>query len=175
MYTHSCDSKTCTRKDKCSHHNVETLFEKRISEDLSDLCLPGYRLYLENHNYKSFPTKAYYAELLEFYDNVCEGIGCGKRKVYDCNGPFETSRIECKLGKEFTCKHPVHPDNKIVNEILATLQAENEAFKRAEIKEGTVTYICPNCGGEAVANRYIQGGRVNGLGSYCKGCGTSHT
>jgi len=33
------------------------------------------------------------------------------------------------------------------------LQAENEAFKKAGITEGTVTYICPKCAGEAIANK----------------------
>lgn len=175
METHCCDSKTCTRKEECNHHNVKPLFGKRISEDLSDLCLPDYRLYLEGDKYMGFPTKDYYAELLAFYDQVCQGMGCGERKDYDYSKPFRSSRIECKLGKEFTCKHPIHPDNKVINAFLASLEAEEEAFKKAGIKEGTVTYTCPNCGGEAVANRYMHGGRYHGMGSYCKGCETSHT
>lgn len=175
MDTYSCDSKTCTRKNKCNHHNTEPLFGKRISEDLSDLCLPDYRLYLEDDNYKRFPPKAYYAKLLRFYDNVCEGIGCGEREEYDDDDPFILSRIECKLGKEFTCKHSVHPDNKAAYAVLATIKAEKEAFKKAGKEAGTVTYLCPNCGGEAVASRYIHGGRYHGMGSYCKGCGTSHS
>lgn len=175
METYSCKSKKCTRKGSCNHYNVKPLFGKRIPEDLSDLCQPDYRLYVEGDYYSDFPPKAYYKELLEFYDNGCKGIECREKEAYDSNEPYQSSRIECKLGKEFTCKHPSHPKNIVISKIIASIKAEEEAFNKAGIEEGTVTYICPICGGEAVANRYMHGGRLHGMGSYCKGCETSHT
>lgn len=54
-------------------------------------------------------------------------------------------------------------------------EAEEKALKDAGVKEGKVEYICPICGGTAVANRYKYGGRYHGLGSGCKTCGLRHT
>jgi hypothetical protein len=54
-------------------------------------------------------------------------------------------------------------------------KAESEAFEKAGIDEGRVEYTCPICGGIAVANRYKFGGRFHGLGSFCPGCGVSHS
>lgn len=175
MDTSYCNPKHCEKKNTCNHHIVKPVFGKRIAEDMSDICLPGYRLYIEGDYYKRFPNKAHYVELLDFYDNVCPGENCSKRELYDRKKPMRSSQIDCKLGKEYTCKNPKHPDNAMFIEFINTLKAEEEAFRKAGIDEGTVTYTCPKCGSEAIANRYKHGGRYHGLGSYCKKCGTSHT
>lgn len=86
-----------------------------------------------------------------------------------------SSCIDCKLGDHITCKNPNHPINKVIALMLESLQAENKAFEDAGITEGTVTYICPICSGEAIGNRYLFNGSHHGLGSGCKTCGTWHT
>lgn len=176
MDTNCCRPKACDKKDACNHYIIKPLCGGRlIAEDLSDICLPNYRLYIEGDFYKNFPNKNYYQKLLDFYDNECGGQDCQEREVYDDSKPFSSSRTDCKLGKQYTCGHPKHPDNAIIANSLKRLKAEDEAFQRAGIDEGTVTYTCPICGGEAVANRYKYNGRYHGLGSGCKRCGFSHS
>lgn len=170
-----CRGRSCSKKKTCNHYIVNTFLDKLIGEDLSDICLPDYRLYIEGNFYKSFPDKEFYISLLNFYDNECEGENCGKREIYDKNELIRPTRIECKFGEGFTCNHLKHPSNEIVVEFMKILQAEEEAFKKAGINEGTVYYTCPICGGEAVAKRYMQDGSIHGLGSGCKKCETWHT
>jgi predicted RNA-binding Zn-ribbon protein involved in translation (DUF1610 family) len=64
---------------------------------------------------------------------------------------------------------------KVTRRLFLTMEAEEEAFLRAGINEGRVEYICPLCGGTAIAVRHIHGGRYHGLGSGCKSCGAWHT
>jgi predicted RNA-binding Zn-ribbon protein involved in translation (DUF1610 family) len=64
---------------------------------------------------------------------------------------------------------------KMMDDFFKIMKAEEEAFEKAGIKEGTVTYTCPICGGTAVAVRYVHNGRTGGLGSHCTKCGYSHT
>jgi len=173
MDKYCCKPKNCNKKGTCNHFVVENIFGKRIEEDLSDICLPGYRLYIEGDYFKNFPSKAYYVELFNFFDNICTGERCVKRKLYDKTEL--SSRIECKLGEQYTCCHPMHPHNKSIVETLKVIMAEEEAFKNAGIEEGTIHFTCPICGGEAVASRYKHNGRYHGLGSHCKKCGWSHT
>jgi len=175
MDTSYCNPQKCEKKETCNHHIVKPMYGKRIATDMSDICLPDYRLYIKGDYYKSFPNKNYYKSVLSFYDNICSGSECGNREIYDKNNPMSLSKIHCKLGKGFNCNHPKHPDNEMEIDCNKTIQAENEAFKKAGITEGTVTYICPKCGGEAIANRYKHDGMINGLGSGCPKCGTSHT
>lgn len=175
MDTNYCNPKTCDRKENCNHHIVKPFHGIKKAEDMSDICLPNYRLYIKGDFYKSFPSKNYYKSLLSFYDNVCCGENCGNKTLYNKNEKFASSQVDCKLGEEFTCNHPKHPDNEIVFDFLKTIQAEDDAFKKAGIEEGTVTYICPKCGGEAIANRYTHDERTHGLGSGCPKCGTSHS
>ena len=177
MDTNYCNPQKCDKKETCNHHIVKVMYGKRIATDMSNICLPDYRLYIKGNYFKSFPNKSYYESLLNFYDNVCTGDGCEKRTVtvYDKNKSIRSSQVDCKLGEKFTCHHPEHPDNAMIIDFAKTMQAENEAFKKAGITEGTVTYICPKCGSEAIANRYSHNGRLHGLGSGCSKCGMSHT
>lgn len=62
-----------------------------------------------------------------------------------------------------------------LRKFMSMIETENEAFKKAGIKEGRVKYKCPICGGVAIANRYTYGGRRGGLGSGCPKCGISHS
>jgi predicted RNA-binding Zn-ribbon protein involved in translation (DUF1610 family) len=82
-----------------------------------------------------------------------------------CKNPRENSKN--KLSKERIYAEAI--------EFHKIIKAEDEAFEKAGIDEGTVTYICPICGGEAVANRYKFGDRYHGLGSGCRTCGTWHS
>ena len=66
-------------------------------------------------------------------------------------------------------------NSKALSKIILVMEAEEEAFKKAGIKEGTVEYTCPICGNKAIANRYLYDGRYHGLGSGCPTCGTSHS
>lgn len=79
---------------------------------------------------------------------------------------------DCKLGNHVTCENPNHPTNKINVRLVFCW---TKAFDDARITEGTITYICPICGGQAVANRYKYGGRYHLLGSGCKTCDRWHT
>lgn len=78
-------------------------------------------------------------------------------------------KLEEKIFKDF------EEIEKILLDTLKVFKAEEEAFRKAGIKEGKVTYTCPLCGGTAVAVRYKYGGRYHGLGSHCPNCGFSHT
>jgi len=64
---------------------------------------------------------------------------------------------------------------QIIEKVLLVMEAEEEAFEKAGIKEGRVEYICPICGGKAIANRYTFNGSYHGLGSGCPTCGRSHS
>ena len=119
---------------------------------MSDICLPNYRLYIEGDFYKAFSNKVYYVEMLNFFDKECTRQSCGYKEIYDKSKPFRSSQVACKLGNEFNCNHPKHPDNSVFDDFIFTLKAENDAFKKAGITEGTVTYTCPKCGSQAVAN-----------------------
>lgn len=81
----------------------------------------------------------------------------------------EYAKKERKMIKKF------EETEKAIEMMWLTMQAEEEAFERAGIEEGRVEYECPICGGTAVANRYMYGGRYHGLGSGCETCGSYHT
>lgn len=178
MENYRCVATNCDRCKFCCHYNVKKFDEgddEIIDEDLSDICLPKYRLYNDtDHPYQHYSCKETYKELFDFYDNECDGEKCFYQKDYE--GMMKSgSCIECKLGEHITCTSPKHPTNKIVDEIMKCFWAEEKVFQDAGITEGTVTYTCPVCGGEAVANRYLYEGSLHGLGSGCKTCGTWHT
>lgn len=178
MENYRCVASDCDKCDLCDHYNVKRFDEKDmiIEEDLSDICLPEYRLYSDiNHPYQHYPCKEDYKELFYFYDNECDGESCSYQKNYKGITTERCSCIECKLGEHITCTYPKHPTNKLIAEMWECFNAENKAFENAGINEGTVTYTCPICGGEAVANRYLHEGSLHGLGSGCKTCGTWHT
>ncbi len=60
MDTNCCRPKACDKKDACNHYIIKPLCGGRlIAEDLSDICLPNYRLYIEGDFYKNFPNKNY--------------------------------------------------------------------------------------------------------------------
>lgn len=174
MDTEYCNPETCDKKDSCNHHLVKPSVGNRIAVDLSDICLPDHRLYIKGDYYKGFPNKAYYKELLTFYDHKCPSKNCGQRAVYD-QRITRSSRVECKLGIKYTCTHPEHPTNNSLEKIMKMLQAEASATKNAGIEEGAVTYTCPICGNKAVANRYKYAGKTGALGSGCPHCGISHS
>jgi predicted RNA-binding Zn-ribbon protein involved in translation (DUF1610 family) len=174
MDTQYCNPKSCDRKETCNHHIVKPTSGTRVPEDLSDICLPDYWLYIKGDYYKGFPNKAYYVELLNFYDNKCPGQNCGQRAIHN-QKLARTSRIECNLGIHYTCNHPDHPTNNSLAKIMKLLQAESEAIEQAGIEEGTVTYTCPICGNEAIANTYKYAGKTGRLGSGCPHCGISHS
>jgi|GEM_PF-3359942 len=190
MENYRCVATNCDKSNDCVHHHVkkfyhDTLIEEGIEdiilkdviidEDLSDICLPKYRLYSDtDHPYQVYSCKEVYKELFHFYDNECGGEECYYQKDYE--GMMKSgSCIECKLGDHITCTSPKHPTNRIINEMMMRFKADNKAFEEAGITEGKVTYICPICGDEAVANRYSYGGSIHCLGSGCKTCGTWHT
>lgn len=175
MENYHCISQNCNKKNTCGHYNVKADFinDEIIDEDLSDICLPNYRLYDTDSNC-TYRCKEDYKELFVFFDNECEGENCTFQKEYE-GMRKEGSCIECKLGEHITCKNPNHPTNKIVDLMLKSILAEQKAFEDAGIKEGTVTYTCPICGGEAVGNRYLYNGSYHGLGSGCKKCGSWHS
>jgi transcriptional regulator with XRE-family HTH domain len=72
-------------------------------------------------------------------------------------------------------KENYEPMSDSLKKFINFLKAEDEAFEKAGIKTGRVSFTCPICSGVAVANRYWHGGRIHGLGSGCKKCGISHT
>ncbi|GAA0180866.1 hypothetical protein SH2C18_34850 [Clostridium sediminicola] len=113
MRTYYCNPKWCDKKETCNLHIIKHFGSgEKIAEDMSDICLPKYRLYIEGDFYKAFPNKYYFTELLNFYDNICPGEGCGKREIYYKRDVVGPSKIECKLGEKFTCEHSKHPDNE---------------------------------------------------------------
>lgn len=187
MENYRCIASNCDKSNDCCHYNVkkfydDTLIEEFddedviIDEDLSDICLPEYRLYTNTDNeYQHYSPKEVYKELFDFYDNDCNGENCSFQKEYRGISIEHYSCNECKLGDNITCDNPNHPTNKIINEMMMCFEAENKAFEEAGITEGTVTYTCPICGGEAVVSRYLFNGSYHGLGSGCKTCGTWHT
>lgn len=192
MENYRCITSNCDRCNTCGHYKVEKFYNDEfieecreldidedliIDEDLSDICLPKYRLYIEHKDktYQHFRCKEDYKELFFFYDNECNGDYCLYQKDYDKTIKYQSSCVECKLSKYITCTNPKHPTNKIIDGMMACFRAEEKAFEDAGVTEGTVTYMCPICGGEAVASRYSYGGRLHGLGSGCKICGTWHT
>ncbi|MGV2887527.1 hypothetical protein [Paenibacillus taichungensis] len=65
--------------------------------------------------------------------------------------------------------------DKLLVDIQKFIEAENQAFDAAGLEVGRVEFECPLCGGKAVGNRYMFGGRIGGLGSGCTGCDFSHT
>jgi len=191
MEVYYCNPKSCDRKESCNHYLVEKQLRYDdtdillagverdfIAEDLSDICLPEYRLFIFGDRYKAFNPKKYYQKLFWFFDHVCEGEQCQSYEAYgpQCPG-YPASRIECKRGKEYTCKHEKHPINNSILDFLKFYEAEIKAFENAGIETGTVEFTCPVCGGKAIGNRYYssQSGRLKGLGSHCQQCGLSHT
>lgn len=192
MENYRCIALKCDKCSTCGHYNVKKFYDDIfieecidediaiediiIEEDLSDICLPEYRLYSDTDGpYQVYPCKEEYQELFDFYDNECDGEICTYQKDYKGIRIERSSCIECKLGDHITCKNPNHPSNKIIEEVMKCFWAENKAFEEAGITEGIVTYTCPICGGQAVANRYLFDGSQHGLGSGCKTCGTWHT
>ncbi|OPJ63663.1 hypothetical protein [Clostridium chromiireducens] len=193
MENSRCVATNCDKSETCGHHKVKKFYDDAlieeglkediiledviVDEDLSDICLPKYRLYDEykEESYQYYLCKESYKNLFDFYDNKCDGIYCLYQKDYDNTIKYQSSCIECKLGEHITCTNPQHPTNKIIDEMMKCFWAEQKAFEEAGISEGTVTYICPICNNEAVANRYSYGGSIHGLGSGCKTCGTWHT
>lgn len=180
MENYRCVSVNCDKCNICDHYNVKKFDEDDddiiIEEDLSDICLPGYRLYSDTDPpYRHYPCKGDYNELFFFYDNECDGDSCLYQKDYDKTVKCQSSCIKCKLGDHITCTSPKHPTNKMINIMWECFKAEEKAFEKAGITEGIVTYTCPLCGGEAVASRYLHEGSYHGLGSGCKKCGTWHT
>lgn len=191
MEVHYCNPKSCDKKESCNHYLVKKQLRTDdidiflvgverdfIEEDLSDICLPEYRLFIFGDRYKGFKPKKYYQKLLEFFDHVCEDEQCQSYEAYGPHSPaYPASRIECKRGKEYTCKHKKHPDNVACSESALFYEAENKAFENAGIETGTVEFICPICSGKAIGNRYYSPytGRLKGLGSHCQKCGISHT
>jgi hypothetical protein len=65
--------------------------------------------------------------------------------------------------------------NSAVENLLLVMAAEEEAFKKAGIKEGRLEYECPICKGTAIVNRYMHAGSYHGLGSGCPTCNSWHT
>jgi len=68
----------------------------------------------------------------------------------------------------------------LLNKMFTFMTAEKEAFEKAGITLGRVTFTCPLCGGEAVGNRYQHESldgycRVGGFGSGCTKCGFRHS
>lgn len=178
MENYRCIASNCDKSGTCGHYNAQKIFrEKIIKEDLSDICLPKYRLYTNYRDkpYQKYSCKEVYKELFDFYDNECDGESCSYQKRYDRTITIQSSCIECALGNHITCKNPNHPTNKAINIMIECLMAENKAFEDAGITEGTVTYTCPICSSEAIGSRYLYGGSHHGLGSGCKKCGTWHT
>jgi len=178
MEVYRCIASNCNKTDTCGHYNAKKTFrEKIIKEDLSDICLPTYRLYIDGRDnpFQKYSCKEVYKELFTFYDNECDGECCSYQKEYKGITIEHSSCIDCKLGEHITCKNPNHPTNLVIAKMLKSIQAENKAFEDAGITEGTVTYTCPICGDEAVGNRYLYEGSHHGLGSGCEKCGTWHT
>ena len=178
MENYRCIGKKCDKKKTCGHYNVKhDSFHKIIKEDLSDICLPNYRLYDCNtdKSFRVYSCKKEYEELFKFYDYECEGENCKYQKPYRGITIEHQSCIECKLGDNITCEDPNHPTNKILKLMFDCIMTEQKAFDDAGITEGTVTYTCPICGGQAVANRYKHGDRYHGLGSGCKTCDRWHS
>ncbi|MDR3593564.1 hypothetical protein [Clostridium sp.] len=176
MENYRCIATNCDKCATCGHYKAKSTFRRKfVKEDLSDICLPNYRLYSDGDRpYQVYSCKESYKELFNFYDNECSGENCSYQKDY--KGIMKDgSCIECKLGDHITCTNPKHPTNKIISQMIECLKAEIKAFEDAGITEGTVTYACPVCGGEAVASRYLYDGSYHGLGSGCKTCGTWHT
>lgn len=61
----------------------------------------------------------------------------------------------------------------LVAKAMKSITAENEAFAKAGISEGSVEYICPHCGGRAVATRVKRDNHLL-IGASCEnGCFTS--
>lgn len=181
MENYYCICNSCSKKDTCGHYRANADFDyydEIIDEDLSDICLPNYRLYdnIKNQLFKhTYRCKEAYKELFDFYDNECEGENCTYKKAYRAITIEHQSCIDCKLDDHITCENPNHPTNKVIKLMLDSFWAEQKAFDDAGITEGSVTYTCPICGDQAVANRYKYGDRYHGLGSGCKTCGTWHT
>lgn len=178
MENYRCVATNCDKYKTCCHYNVKKYDEddeEIVDEDLSDICLPKYRLYNDTDKpYQHYSCKETYKELFEFYDDVCDGKSCSYKKEY--KGIMKDGTcVECKLGNHITCTNPKHPTNTVFDKMMEYLRAENKAFEDAGVTEGTVTYTCPLCGGEAVANRYLYDGSYHGLGSGCKTCGVWHT
>jgi hypothetical protein len=181
MENYRCSAANCDMCNTCNHFNVKKFDEEDdeiiIDEDLSDICLPKYKLYTnyKDKPYQKYPCKEVYKELFSFYDNECDGESCLYKKAYDKTIIMQSSCVECKLGEDITCTNSNHPTNKAIDKIIECIEAENKAFEDAGITEGTVTYTCPICGGEAIGNRYLYEGSYHGLGSGCKNCGSWHT
>ncbi len=194
MDNYRCIASNCDRHYTCGHYKVEKFYDDEfikncreegldmdedliIDEDLSDICLPKYRLYIQHKDkpYQHFDCKENYKKLFFFYDGECEGEYCFYQRDYDETIKYQSSCVECKLSEYITCTNPKHPTNKIIDEMMACFRAEEKAFEDAGIEEGTVNYTCPICGDEAVASRYSHEGRLHGLGSGCRTCGTWHT
>lgn len=177
-----CEPIKCQKKETCNHYLVKNnAFGKSMAEDLSDIC-QGERLYIEGKKFLGFPNKKYYEELISFYDNVCkceQSEQCDCREIYRkydrIKNPFSSSKSDCKMGDEYTCKHAKHPDNRMLTDAFEFIEAENEAFIIADKKEGTISFVCPICGGNAIGRRQKISGRISGLGSHCEKCGFGHT
>jgi len=62
----------------------------------------------------------------------------------------------------------------MLDKATSIMMAEEDAFKKAGIEYGDVTFICPVCGGTVHAARYktpdCLAHKVGGHGS-CEGCG----
>jgi len=177
MENYRCNALNCDKSGTCGYYKAKTeLRGKIIKEDLSDICLPEYRLYTcKDHAYQVYSCKDTYKELFDFYDNECNGESCLYQKSYKGIKIEHSSCIDCKLGEHITCTNLKHPTNNAINKMMECFKAENKAFDDACITEGTVTYTCPMCGSEAVGNRYLYEESYHGLGSGCNTCGTWHT
>lgn len=171
-----CEPSNCDKKDKCNHYLVKynEFYTEKTGEDLSDIC-KGKRLFLPGNEYKNFRPKQYYVDLLNFYDNICEGDNCKSCEIYK-KEPFGSTRVPCKKGVEYTCKHDKHPENRTLHEMFEFMIASNNAFKKAGLKFGEVTFKCPICGGEAWAGQYKTPNNISHkitVRAYCKKCGSS--
>lgn len=159
METCYCEPKKCSKKNSCNRHTIKNeklcFITEKIGEDLSDIC-KSERLFIPGNKYSRFNNKEYYFELLNFFDNICEGDNCSSCEKYSNELYLKeksSSRIECKKGDEFICKHNAHPDNRSINGVLNFIKAVDEAFKQDNIEFGQVSFNCPICGGEAWAMR----------------------
>jgi hypothetical protein len=58
-------------------------------------------------------------------------------------------------------------EDKFMEDTFKFMKAEAEAFEKAGIAYGTVTFTCPLCGGKATATKFKSGSRTGG-GSSCE-------
>ena len=85
----------------------------------------------------------YLEPLFNFLDNVCTPETCAYAHPYPKSPQYFSSRVDCKKGDCFTCKHPEHPIIKAINNTLLIINA----LQDPNFIDGEHEMECPDCCG----------------------------